>query len=320
MFGLRKRAFVYSNFDFDVPSDLMQVVVPHAADAFQVPTASRVAVTCDGTRVIVTKPFPFGKDTMGVVRVADAVVEHEMPCDEQCYVHVAPDDYVFVAEPTAMHVRELTPRFELVKFIGAGHFRTAPCAVCANDSIVVVAEELAPALAVFSRGDGALLRRIGEDWLHRPQSMCFMHDNRAIAVANIDVGDDRMSWDGRVTILGVMGDFQRHIKASCHATRAAFDVACTRYGELVVNHYHGADIYGSSGDVFTCTYHTSGLVLVPPWLSALRRRDAKFEMEDTASPAVTTIKRWPVGVYRACGCDVCESDDNDDDGASAMSD
>jgi hypothetical protein len=143
-------------------------------------------------------------------------------------VWIAPDDIVFVADRDNHRVQVLTPRLDFHAFIGVGELKT-PAGVCANDAVVVVSETNVHRISVFSRGDGALLRRFGsrgsgDGELKWPLGLCFMSDERHVTVAD--------NYNNRVSVLSVDGEFIRHVgmrevvKPSC--------VACTAYDEIVV--------------------------------------------------------------------------------------
>ena len=79
-------------------------------------------------------------------------------------------------------VQVLTPRFDLYGFIGANELES-PAGACADDKFVAVAEYRASRVSVFTRADGALLRRFGDgDFRHGLLGMCFIGKERSIAV------------------------------------------------------------------------------------------------------------------------------------------
>jgi DNA-binding beta-propeller fold protein YncE len=101
--------------------------------------------------------------------------------------------------------------------------------VCANDDVVVVSETVAHRISVLSRGDGALLRRVGshgrgDGQLAWPRGLCFTSDYRHVAVA--DCGNHRVS------VFSVGGEFIRHVGVGTLSQPAG--VMCSADDELVV--------------------------------------------------------------------------------------
>jgi DNA-binding beta-propeller fold protein YncE len=101
--------------------------------------------------------------------------------------------------------------------------------VCANADVILVSEYGAHCISVFSRCDGALLRRFGsqgsgDGQLNRPFGLCFMSGHRHVAVA--DYGN------GRVSVFSVEGEFVRHVAVG--ELNRASGVACSAFDELVV--------------------------------------------------------------------------------------
>jgi DNA-binding beta-propeller fold protein YncE len=142
-------------------------------------------------------------------------------------VWIASDDFVFVADCNNHRVQVLTPTLDFHCFIGVGQL-SSPRGVCADGDVVVVSEG-AHRISVFSRGDGALLRRFGSEGsgdgqLHRPYGLCFMPGHRHIAVA------DRSN--SRVSVFSVEGEFIRHVGVGKLSNPAG--VACSAFDELVV--------------------------------------------------------------------------------------
>jgi DNA-binding beta-propeller fold protein YncE len=143
-------------------------------------------------------------------------------------VWVASDDFVLVAELGSSRVQVLTPRLDFHAFVGAGQL-SSPFGVCADDDVIVASERTAHRISVFSRGDGALLRRIGsygsdDGQLSCPQGLCFMPGHRHVAVAEYV--------NRRVSVFSVEGEFVRHVGVG--KLRLSTGVACSAFDELVV--------------------------------------------------------------------------------------
>jgi DNA-binding beta-propeller fold protein YncE len=141
---------------------------------------------------------------------------------------VASDDFVFVADSRNNRVQVLTPTLDFHAFVGVGVL-DLPSGVCANDDVVVVSEVDAHRVSVFSRGDGALLRRFGsrgsaDGQLNGPYGLCFMSSGRHVAVADY--------FNHRVSVFSVGGDFVRHVGVG--VLRSPMGVACSAFDELVV--------------------------------------------------------------------------------------
>jgi hypothetical protein len=118
--------------------------------------------------------------------------------------------------------------------------------VCANADVVAVSETDHHVVAVFRRSDGELLTRFGRDDDHHdelrmPVGLCFMSDDRHIAVAN--------SFKSRVSIFSVEGHFIRHVGMGVLACPEA--VACSAFDELVVADHAKRRIFvfSDAGDV-----------------------------------------------------------------------
>lgn len=94
-------------------------------------------------------------------------------------VYVASDDHVLVADAGNNRVQELTPRLEFHRFVGAGHV-FQPRGVCADDTLIVVSENLLNRISVFTRFHGALVRRF--DCEGSPAELCFTPDHDHIVV------------------------------------------------------------------------------------------------------------------------------------------
>jgi DNA-binding beta-propeller fold protein YncE len=145
-----------------------------------------------------------------------------------CQVWIAPDDFVFVADCGNNRVQVLTPTLDFHGFIGVGDL-VFPAGVSANADVVVVSEHLTHRIAVFSRGDGALLCRFGcegsgDGQVSHPQGVCVMPGDRHLAVAD---------WSNHhVSVFSVDGEFVRHVGVGVlHFPRG---VACSAFDELVV--------------------------------------------------------------------------------------
>jgi DNA-binding beta-propeller fold protein YncE len=147
---------------------------------------------------------------------------------------------VFVADYGNNRVQVLTPTLDFHGFVGVGKLRD-PVGVCANADVVVVSEYSAHRVSVFSRGDGALLRRFGssgDGQLSSPYGLCFMSDDRHIAVA-----------DGSVSVFSVDGEFIRRVGVGVfHYPRG---IACSAFDELVVADTDNRRIvvFSASGDI-----------------------------------------------------------------------
>jgi DNA-binding beta-propeller fold protein YncE len=157
-------------------------------------------------------------------------------------VWVASDDFVFVADCYNNRVQVLTPTLDFHCFVGVGQL-VGPCGVCADDDVIVVSEN-AHRISVFQRGDGALLRRIGDGHLEYPYGLCFMSGDRHIAVTN--------SGYERVSVFSVGGDFVRHVGVG--VLTSPVGVACSAFDELVVadagtTDGRGLVVFSTSGDI-----------------------------------------------------------------------
>jgi tripartite motif-containing protein 2/3 len=143
-------------------------------------------------------------------------------------VWVAADGFVFVADRNRGRVQVLSPTLSLHSVIGDGE--PASCSgVCANADVVVVSEHSAHRISVFNRRGGALLRRFGcegsgDGQLSWPRGLCFMSDERHVAVA--DGANDRVS------VLSIDGVFIRHVGVGVLSSPQG--VACSAFNELVV--------------------------------------------------------------------------------------
>ncbi len=141
-------------------------------------------------------------------------------------VCIAPDDYVFVADADNRRVQVLTPQLDFHSFVGVGQL-IRPVGVCANADVVVVSEP--QRISVFSREDGALIRRLGskgsgDGHLSGPLGLCFMSDDRHVAVADHGLN--------RVSVFSVEGEFIRHVGVG--VLSRPHGVAASAFDELVV--------------------------------------------------------------------------------------
>jgi DNA-binding beta-propeller fold protein YncE len=144
-------------------------------------------------------------------------------------VCVAPDGFVFVADYGNHRVQVLTPDLAFHSFIGEGHLEY-PAGVCANADVVVVTEQAGSTVAVFRRGDGALLRRFGrkgsgDGALRRPCGLCFMRGDRHVAVVDAN--------NNRVSVFNIDdGEFIRHVGVGVLGYPQG--IAASSFDELVV--------------------------------------------------------------------------------------
>ncbi len=197
----------------------------HAVHEFVVASGAR-------RRVVGKKAF-FGGRGAG-----DGPAQFSHP--SQVCVSAADDDCVFVADTGNNRVQVLTPGLDFHGFVGVGQL-AHPTGVCANADVVVVAERDTHRVTVFNRRDGVMLRRFGSEGsgngqLKNPHGLCFMHDNRHVAVA--DCGNSRVS------VFSVEGEFVRHVGVGELIDPTG--VACSAVGELVV-----ADVSDETVAVFS---------------------------------------------------------------------
>jgi DNA-binding beta-propeller fold protein YncE len=165
-------------------------------------------------------------------------------------VWVASDDSVFVAEYGNHRVQVLTPRLDFHGFAGVGQL-SGPSGVCADDAVIVVSEVDTHRISVFSRGDGALLRRFGsqgsgDSQLQFPRGLCFMSGHRHVAVAD--------SYNNRVSVFSVEGEFVRHVGVGELSVPSG--VTCSAFDELVVADWGNQRVvvFSAGGEVI----HTMG--------------------------------------------------------------
>jgi DNA-binding beta-propeller fold protein YncE len=210
-----------------------------------------VAVSRDGSTLLVSD-FDDGSHAIHVFRVADGsrlrVIggAGDGPLQFYCprQVWVASDDFVFVADYGNDRVQVLTPRLDFHGFVGVGQLER-PTGVCANDDTIMVAERLAHRISVFSRCDGALLRRFGcegsgDGQLSSPLGLCLM-SRRRVAVADC--------YNGRVSVFSVEGEFVRHVGVG--KLSGPTGVACSAFDELVVadNDNNHVVVFSASGEM-----------------------------------------------------------------------
>ncbi len=160
-------------------------------------------------------------------------------------VWIAPDGHVFVADSANDRVQVLTPALRFHCFVGVGQL-SRPGGVCADDDVIVVSEVNVHRISVFSRRDGALLRRFGsygsgDGQLSFPYGLCFMSGHRHVAITE--------SENRRVSVFSVDGEFIRHVGVG--AVSGPQGVACSAFDELVVAD-HGnkrVAVFSASGEL-----------------------------------------------------------------------
>jgi DNA-binding beta-propeller fold protein YncE len=213
---------------------------------------SGIGVTVDGSTLLVSQScFPDSVHKISLTddaqrcRVIGGKGTGPLEFDLPQQVYVAPDGFVFVADYGNNRVQVLTPSLDFHACVGAGHMQH-PGGVCANADVVVVSEYEAHHVAVFSRGDGAFVRRFGrfgtaDGQLHHPHALCFMSGDRHIAV---------VEWrNSRVSVFSVEGEFIRHVGVG--VLSHPMGVAASAFDELVVTDT-GNDclrVFSSAGDV-----------------------------------------------------------------------
>jgi DNA-binding beta-propeller fold protein YncE len=199
----------------------MVLGVSHAIETGLVAGGNGVAVSRDGSTLLFADgAYVMGSHAIHVFSVADGsqlrVVGSKgsgpLQFSSPCHVHVAPDGFVFVADFGNRRVQVLTPTLDFHGFVGVGGLH-APVGVCANADVVVVSEaHPAPHINVFDRRDGSLLRRFGtfgsgDGELDIPRGLCFVDDDRHIAVAD--------SCNNRVSVLRTVDPPRRCGDAAC---------------------------------------------------------------------------------------------------------
>ncbi len=200
------------------------------------PYCNGVAVSRDGSTLLVADGAIGGSHTIHAFRVADGsrlrVIggkgDGPLQFSHPYQLCVAPDGHVLVADSINDRVQVLTPTLDFHCFVGVGHL-VGPCGVCADDDVIVASEWEAHRISVFSRYDGALLRRFGtggisDGQLRFPYGLCFMSGHRHVAIAEFG--------NHRVSVFSVEGEFIRH--AGVGQLRGPNGVACSAFDELVV--------------------------------------------------------------------------------------
>jgi DNA-binding beta-propeller fold protein YncE len=157
-------------------------------------------------------------------------------------VCVSPDNFVFVAEYGNRRVQVLTPQLDFHGFVGVKHLH-GPHGVCADTGVIAVSEITAGQIVLFSRRDGALLRRFGSPGrgagqLACPLGLCFLGESGRIAVANEDE---------RISVFSFDGTFVCHVSDT--ALRFPVAIACSAFGELVVATKSGVVVVSAGGEV-----------------------------------------------------------------------
>ncbi len=211
-----------------------------------------VAVSRDGSTLLVSD-YDGGSHAIHEFRVADGsrlrviggTGDGPLQFKNPLQVWVASDDHMFVADFGNKRVQELTPRLDFHGFVGVGEL-VRPVGVCANEGIIMVSEGFLHHIIVFSRGDGALLRRFGsggtgDGQLKSPRGLCFMSGHRHVAVA--DWGNHR------VAVFSVEGEFVRHVGVG--NLYGPYGVACSAFDELVVADHSSKRVFvfSASGEV-----------------------------------------------------------------------
>jgi hypothetical protein len=118
----------------------------------------------------------------------------------------------------------------------------------------VVSEADASRVSVFSRGDGALLRRFGSRGgrdgqlkSRSPLGLCFMSESGHRHVAVADYDNHRVS----VFTASVEGEFVRHVGDGQLSLRLPSGVACSAFDEIVVADYGSCRVvvFSASGEM-----------------------------------------------------------------------
>jgi DNA-binding beta-propeller fold protein YncE len=232
-----------------LPWRQVAVAVPLSGDSFQakeihtIPTpgvrswTSGIAVTHNGTSLLVSSGSHGGPHAIYAFSVANGsrlLTIGEKPgtgklqFNQPHQVHIASDGFVFVADFSNDRVQVLTPRLAFHGYYGESILKR-PIGVCANDSIVAVAEHADSRVAIFNRISGRFLHYIGSagsgnGQLKNPRGLCFLPGDRQIAVV-----DDS---NARVSVFDVNGTWIRHVGVG--VLKAPTDVACSAFDELVV--------------------------------------------------------------------------------------
>jgi hypothetical protein len=210
-----------------------------------------VAVSVDGCTLLVSDGL-FGSSCiheLSIVdgsrrRVIDGKGDRPLQFADPCKVCIPADGFVFIAECGNDRVQVLTPALDYHAFIGVGQLKY-PVGVCANADVVVVCDFTTDPIAVFNRGDGALLRRfgsvsVGDGEQCQPRGVCVM-SGRRVAVA--DHGNHRVS------VFSMDGEFIRHVGVG--VLQRPKGVAASAFDELVVAGYGNncLRLFSSTGDL-----------------------------------------------------------------------
>jgi hypothetical protein len=256
-------------------------------------SGSGIAVSVDGCTLLVSDGRYGRSDSIHEIDTADGSRRRiigtkgdgPLQFDNPEHLCIAPDGFVFVAESGNDRVQVLTPSLDFHAFIGQDEL-VRPVGVCANADIVVVSEYWAHRIAVFNRGDGALLRRfgcsgIGDGQLLHPSGLCFMSGDRHVAVTD--------AHNHRVSVFSVDGEFIRHVGVG--VLRDPQGVAASAFDELVVADYgrRRIRVFSSAGDL---------LATVGEGSFAWRCTAALCSLRTTVLPPSLCSSR---GVDRACG-------------------
>jgi hypothetical protein len=182
-------------------------------------------------------------------------------------VCVAPDGAVFVAG-RRLPALEMTPSpLAHRRFFGAFD-DDALCAdaVCANNDIVVTCMPMYSRVAVFHRGYGILLHRLGADipfWkrgdeyvstdedLCTPRSVALSHDGRRVVVAD--------PWMQKLVEFSIEGAFQRIIRI--RDVPRPLRVACGPAGELVVTSRECTQVLDHDGRCVMAEFQSTAAAL-----------------------------------------------------------
>jgi DNA-binding beta-propeller fold protein YncE len=215
---------------------------------------SGVAVSRDGTTLLVSC-CKGGSEAIHEFHVSDGAhlrtigrcgsgpLQFRSPCQ----VWIASDDFVFVADRGNNRIQILTPvSLDFHGFVGVRQL-FHPHGVCADEEIVAVSELHIYRISVFSRSDGALLRRFGSigsgnGQTDGPWGLCFVTESRHIAVAE--------HYNHRVSVFSVDGEFIRHVGAG--ELRHPTSVACSAFDELIVvtdDYTRRVVVFSASGEL-----------------------------------------------------------------------
>jgi DNA-binding beta-propeller fold protein YncE len=231
----------------------MVLNVSHVVEMGLVAYGNGMAVSRDGSTLLAADTS-FGSSTIRMCRVADGsrlrVVgsggSGPLQFSSPCQLWVDADDFVFVADWGNDRIQVLTPSLDFHGFFGVGSLRH-PVGVCANDDVVVASESLpASRISVFNRRDGVLVRRFrslssGDGELDMPVGLCFIDDDRHVAVAD--------SFSHRVSVFSVDGQFIRHV--GVWMLCGPHSIACSTVDELVVTDSCNSRVavFSASGDL-----------------------------------------------------------------------